>query len=241
MRRGVEHRLLQAIMAEAEADVASQARTEAELRKMLAETTDRCSRLQWQSEMADRRLDLIRHNSTDAPGGSASRPQSAKATSPKVFRRCGIPWFDSNGFSARGPRQLVVTWRRVREAEVVGAMLIAMGCGDLQGQLEEVQKELKAAKERGDQQDKLLIRSARRITALEGENSALKVALQAVRVRVCLCVSSDAFLCHRKAYTVSTSMFSTCPVMRQERTKVHSADEVGLDCPQVQTGDVVCR
>jgi len=55
----------------------------------------------------------------------------------------------------------------------------------MQGQLESVQKELKAAKERGDQQDKLLIRSARRITALEGENSALKVALQAVRV-VCV-------------------------------------------------------
>jgi len=76
--------VLQSIMAEAEADVASQARTEAELRRMLAETTDRCSRLQFQSEMADKRLDLIRHNSTDAPAGSHSRPLSAKATSPKV-------------------------------------------------------------------------------------------------------------------------------------------------------------
>lgn len=64
----------------------------------------------------------------------------------------------------------------------MGVMLMMLGCGDLQGQLEAVQRELKAANDRGDQQDKLLVRSARRITALEGENSALKVALQAVRV-----------------------------------------------------------
>jgi hypothetical protein len=63
---------------------------------MLAETTDRCSRLQWQSEMAEKRLSLNRHssvernNSLDREG--LSRPLSPRlvATSPRVRPGPGV-------------------------------------------------------------------------------------------------------------------------------------------------------
>jgi predicted nucleic acid-binding Zn-ribbon protein len=47
--------------------------------------------------------------------------------------------------------------------------------------MDALEKELRGAKERQEAQERVLVRSARRVEALEGESSALKVALQAVR------------------------------------------------------------